>query len=51
MDGGGAVGRFVDGITRALERFAEHRAQLVFVFDEKQRFHVTRIFPWKTAGI
>ena len=40
LDGGGAVGGFVDGVAGALERFAQHRAQLVLVFDEKKGFHV-----------
>ena len=51
LDGGGAVGGFVHGVAAAPKGFAQHGSQLVFVFDEEQGFHVTRIFPRKTAGI
>jgi hypothetical protein len=39
LDGGGTVGGLVHGMTVALERLAEHGAQLILVFDEEQRFH------------
>ncbi len=35
LNGGGAVGGFVDFIAGALESFAQHGAELIFVFDEE----------------
>jgi len=44
LDGGRAVGGFFDGMAVALESLAEHGAQLGFVFDEEERFHVVSSF-------
>ena len=42
LNGGGAVGGFVDCIAGALQCFAQHGAKFSFVFDEEKRFH--RVF-------
>jgi hypothetical protein len=39
LDGGGAVGGFVNGVAVALEGFAKHGAEFGFVFDEEEGFH------------
>ena len=50
LDGGGAVGGFVDGVASALEGLAQHGAELVFVFDQEQGFHVPRFSHGKQRG-
>ncbi len=44
LDGGGSVRRLIYGVTGALQRFAEHGAQFIFVFDKKERFHLLRFY-------
>src|ERR1700682_1051479 len=44
LDGSGPVRRLIHGVAGALQRFAEHGAQFIFVFDQKERFHLLRFY-------
>src|SRR5208282_1809062 len=44
LNGRGTVRRFVDGVSGALQRLAQHGAQFLLVFNEEERFHLFRFY-------
>ena len=50
VDGRISVRSFFHGVARALQRLAEHRAQLGFIFDQEDWFHEAE-FLARPAGI
>src|ERR1700686_477089 len=44
LDGRAAVRSFLDNVAGALQRFSQHGAQFIFVFDKKERFHLLRFY-------
>ncbi len=44
LDSGAAVRRLIYGVAGALERFAEHCAQFIFIFNKQERFHLLRFY-------
>ena len=52
LDCGGAVRRFVHGVSRALQRLPHHGAQFGFIFNKQKRFHLSRFYheSWYVQG-